>query len=253
MAKLRILAVEDEPLHQATILMCTEKLGYELIGIEDNYTDALGKLIATQPDIILLDIQISGDKDGIELAARINELRPTPIIFTTSMMDSETIKRASQTQPYGYLIKPIKAENLAAAIEVAIARFSQDQANLEKVQQHTGDIWQQDPVLNGSLFIKDQDKMIKVALEDVLWVEVDKNKYCKVVTSKKVFFVRNSLHGIASKLPPNNFMQIHRSLLVQIGAIDGIYDKDLVLEIQGTQLPIGKSYKKGLLDRLSTL
>lgn len=248
MTKIKILAVEDNAIHQATIFMCLEKLGYELVAIVDNSVDAVAQALITKPDLILMDIQIQGNKDGIETAAQINKLCPCPIIFTTSMSDSETIQRAKTTLPYAYLIKPMTVEKLQSAIEIAVYRFAQEK---NTVMENSPTMSEGDEtVIQDSFFIKENNSLVKVSIHNILWVEADKDKYCKIITAQKAFFVRSPLKEIIQKLPENLFIQIHRSIIVQVDKITSINDFDGTVFIEKSELPLGKTYKADLMGRL---
>lgn len=247
MSKIRILAVEDQPIYQATLFMITEKIGYELVGVVDNATDAIAQALTQRPDLILMDIQISGDKDGIETAQRLRSLYPCPLIFTTALADTDTIQRAKTALPYGYLVKPITAEKLQAAAEIAVYRFAQNETENNAMPDG------QQVLVQDSFFIKDNNLLVKVPIKDILWAEADKDKYCKVITKDKVFFVRSPLKDIGDKLPPKEFVQIHRSIIAQLNQIQHINDFDSTLTIAGTELPVGKTFKSELINRLQML
>ena len=101
MSRIKILAVEDDPIYSESLDLVVQELGYELVGIVDNAFDALQLLDATSPDLILMDIEIRDSMNGIELAARINSTRRIPIIYVTAFKDKETFEKAKLTLPTG--------------------------------------------------------------------------------------------------------------------------------------------------------
>ncbi len=123
---INVLIVEDEPIIASDIEMTLKNDDYSIAGIAHSSTKAIDLLHRTSPDIVLLDIAIQGDKDGIEIAHLINEKYKLPIIYITSFSDRETLERAKSTLPYGYIVKPFKDRDIISAIEMAVYRFASD-------------------------------------------------------------------------------------------------------------------------------
>ena len=121
-----VLIVEDEPVIATDIEMTLTGADYTVVGIAYSSTKALDLLHRFRPDIVLLDIAIKGDKDGIDIAAIINDKYKVPFIYITSFADRETLERAKATLPYGYIVKPFKDKDIISAIEMAIYRHAMD-------------------------------------------------------------------------------------------------------------------------------
>ena len=253
MKKLRILAVEDDPIQGELLRIALEVMGYELIEVVDNGLVALQLAQTTKPDIILMDIQIHGKQDGIEIAQKIKETCPSPIIFTTSFSDPETIRRAKHTEPYGYLLKPYKEKELQIAIEMAVYRFQLDQHRRQEKSLATNFNWEEDLLMKDSFFTKQGGRLIKIPFEEVLWVGVEKDRYCKVVTSQEELLLRMSLTEIAGKLPTDIFIRIHRAFIINILHIHSIDQHDNIIQIRKKELPMGPSYKEQLLKKLNVI
>ncbi len=250
MASIRVLVAEDNPLHAARMEMLLDEMGYELVGIYDTTADLLRLFKATSPDLVILDIELKQGGDGVELAASINEIRPTPIIFATSFGDKKTISRALQSDPYAYLVKPIEKPSLQAAIELALFKFANHPAETAPVR-YSG--WSEDMVLNDSFYLKAGDRLVKVLISDILWIEMGEHRYCDLVTEDRKFHLRTTLKELLEKLDPRWFVQIHRSTVVNISKVTSIREVDLMLSISDRDLPIGKVYKDALLKRLRML
>ncbi|WP_199315250.1 hybrid sensor histidine kinase/response regulator [Aerosakkonema funiforme] len=120
---IRILIVEDEGIIAQDMQDCLEDLGYNVIAIADTGEKALKKVAETHPDLVLMDIRLKGDMDGIQAAEQIWELFQIPVIYTTGHSDKSTLERAKQTAPFGYLIKPFEERELYVAIETALRRY----------------------------------------------------------------------------------------------------------------------------------
>lgn len=121
---IRVLIIEDEPLIASDIEMTLNNDNYHVVGIAHDAFRALDLLHRSQPDIVLLDIAIRGDKDGIEIANIIQRTYKIPFIYVTSFSDRETLERAKSTLPDGYIVKPFKDRDIISAIEMAVYRFS---------------------------------------------------------------------------------------------------------------------------------
>ncbi len=130
--RLRVLVVEDEGIIARDITSMLEQLGYEVSGQAGTGADAL-KLAGNLPaDLVLMDIKIRGGKDGIETAAEIRKLFGIPVVFLTSHADSETLRRANKTEPFGYVVKPFNEADLKVAIEVGFNRHRLQQEAEDK-------------------------------------------------------------------------------------------------------------------------
>lgn len=121
MAGERILIVEDEAIVAKDVEQTLKKLGYQVTGIARYGTEAVGQVAKTQPDLVLMDISLEGDKDGVRTAEVIASRFGTPVVYVTAHTDQATVARARHTNPAGYLVKPINYERLKSTVEKALA------------------------------------------------------------------------------------------------------------------------------------
>ena len=126
MSDLRVLVVEDEPLIAFDISQFLTKANYSCVGIAHDSETALDMMLNRYPDIALLDINIEGHHNGIELAKMIRKNYNFPFIFLTSHSDKLTLDEAKPTLPYGYIVKPFSGEDLISSIEMAIFRHANE-------------------------------------------------------------------------------------------------------------------------------
>lgn len=127
----KILIVEDEKI---SALDCKEKLesaGYDVVGVAHNGETAIELTASQKPDLILMDINLKNQFDGIDTAHRILENHNLPIIYTTVYSDEATLDRAKYTNPFGYLVKPFSDEDLRVTVEMAIHKFKMEQVLIE--------------------------------------------------------------------------------------------------------------------------
>jgi DNA-binding response OmpR family regulator len=161
---LKIGIVEDDLLIAESITVALTQIGYSTTAIARSYNEALKMIQQEQPDLLLLDIVIDGEKDGIDLAETINKDYCVPFIFLTANSDAKTISRAKQVNPYAYLVKPFNEQDLFTSIEIAISNFNAEQKaeplNAESVAY-----------LKDVIFIKEGELYHKVEINDILYIE----------------------------------------------------------------------------------
>jgi PAS domain S-box-containing protein len=118
----KILVVDDEGLVAREIAESLEELGYRVPGTAATADEAMELARRSEPDLVLLDIRIQGPRDGIETAHSLREKLGVPVVYLTACTDAETLRRATSSQPYAYLIKPVKPIDLRSTVEVALSR-----------------------------------------------------------------------------------------------------------------------------------
>jgi PAS domain S-box-containing protein len=131
----RVFVVEDEPVVASGIVKKLEHLGYEVLGTAASGESAVRSIERYMPDIVLMDIKLSGKLDGIEAAGLVHEQLNIPVVYLTSFSDEATMERALRAGPYGYLVKPFSERELAGALEVAMMR-SKIHRRTEQSEQH---------------------------------------------------------------------------------------------------------------------
>lgn len=119
----KILVVEDDSNVAAVLEARLENYGYKVCAIADTGPDAIQAVESNRPDLVLMDILLKGDMNGIEAAEHININQNVPIIFLTCSNSEDIIVRAIQTSPYGYVVKPYDNSELRAIISVALAKY----------------------------------------------------------------------------------------------------------------------------------
>lgn len=241
MSSIKILAVEDDPVYAESLQLVVRELGYELVGVVDNALAVLQLMDEASPDIILLDIEIKHSVNGIELAATINSNSRIPIIFVTTDKDNETLQQAKLTFPKAIITKPIDPASLQSAIELAI--FQTPVQNAAVLQPEA---------MGDTFYIKDNDRLVKIRLRDILVVEVDVEN-CFIITAQKRHAINMRLKDLLEKLPREDFIQVHLSYVVRKSAIEEVNMGELTLRVGDNIIPIGKAYREQLLATLRYL
>lgn len=142
MSILKILIVEDEAIVAQDIASCLTKMGYGVATIVASGEAAIVAARTTQPNLVLMDIMLKGEFNGIVAAEEIRSQLNIPVVYLTAYADDETLKRAKATLPFGYIIKPFKEQELKATIEIAISRHQAEIA-LQKALQDVQNLKQQ--------------------------------------------------------------------------------------------------------------
>jgi DNA-binding LytR/AlgR family response regulator len=230
----KILIVEDELIIASDIEMTLEDLGYTVTKIVDNTTDALKSIQNNKPDLILLDINLEGDTDGVMLAEDINKLYQIPFVYLTSNTDPLTINRVKRTRPAGFIVKPFSDKDLQSNIEIAL--FSNNQITIDKKAK--------------DFFIKDGSSLIKIKVDELLFVQADDN-YTRFFTTTDEHLISLTLKKVSEKLSTNPFVRIHRSYIININFIDRIQDGYVF--IGKHRLSIGRSYHENFFNQISKL
>lgn len=139
MAGTNIMVVEDEIIVAKSIQERLDKLGYSVSTIVDSGEEAIKKAGETKPDLILMDIKLSGNIDGITAAEQIRHRFDIPVLYLTAYGDNETLQRAKITEPYGYILKPLEERELQSNIEIALYKHKMEN-KLKKSKEHLQNI-----------------------------------------------------------------------------------------------------------------
>ena len=242
MSKLKVLVVEDDPMISESLSDILRVLGHEVVGVAEKADTAIELCNEHSPEIALLDIQIGGDIDGVDLAEMINDEFDIPFIFTTAFADSNTIARAKERGPYGYLVKPYGVKDLNAAIEVAMTAF-----NRLKTAQKKGGGGQ---IFERNIFLKVDSRLVKVKIDDILYVEA-KGDYALFKTKDKGYIVHGTMKKFQMRLQDYQFQKVHRSFIVNLNKIVDIEESNLLIEDK--VIPISRANKEALMQRLNLL
>lgn len=124
---IKILVVEDEKIIAFNIKESLESLGYVVPAVADSGEKAVEKAIQLRPNLVLMDIRLKGNMDGIQAAEQIWNSMQIPVIYVTGHSDKSTLERAKITVPFGYILKPVKEQELYVAIETALQRYEREQ------------------------------------------------------------------------------------------------------------------------------
>jgi DNA-binding LytR/AlgR family response regulator len=246
MDSIKILIVEDEMIIGARISMQLSNLGYEVTGILPRGEDAIVHVQESKPDLVLMDINLKGSMDGIETATQLLQRVNVPIIYLTANADEPTFNRAKATRPYAFISKPYKQLDLQRAIELTISRMAEDVNGLIVADKDEDSTF----VLNDRIFVRHKEKMVKIMLADLIYLEADRN-YSQLFTKEKEYVLAVTLKAIEEKLPKKLFLRIHRSYIVNLTHIEEVTEGSV--KIAEHSIPMGAGMREVLLKGMRTL
>ena len=243
--KVKILVVEDKAIVAKDICTSLEDLGYEVIGSIDNGKEAIEKALQTKPDLLLLDINIKGDLDGIEVANEINKHYAIPIIYLTAYSDNSTVLRARNTNPYAYIVKPFDDKDLRIAIDLAIHNFS-----VYGEEKTTKKSTVNNYLVKDSIFVKSDSRYNKIHINNILYVAAS-GSYIDIFLANAKHTLAVNLQHFENRVSHELFLRVHRSFIVNLNKIDGYESTRLFI---GEQIiPISKMYRDAVFKRFQQI
>lgn len=248
MARTNVLVVEDESIVSKDIQQSLKKLGYNVVGAAATGEKAIELARETQPDIVLMDIMLKGDMNGIEAADQIREEIDIPVIYLTAYADEGTLARAKVTEPSGYIIKPFKEIDIHTSIEMAIYKHKRERAVRKERDMLYSLVENKDS--KDFIFVKSNSRLVKLKTEDIYFVEALKD-YVVINALNSRYTIHSTMKDIEKKLPAEEFLRVHRSFIVRLDKIAAIEQPNLILENDKKVIPIGGSYKDDLNNRIN--
>ena len=245
MGNINILIVEKDSLIAADLEDRLQDMGYQTLGPFNTGEAAYASLTHTLPDLVLIGIHLAGAMNGVETVNKILEEHNLPIIYLSCNSNDESLAKAKATQPATFLTIPFRGRDLKHAINLTII-----QAGLNEVSPNKRTI-EQPLIMSDRLFIKHKNRLERIYFNDILWVEAD-NFYCRMYTKTNELLLTQTLSKLSDSIGNRlDFFRTHRSYLVNLQHIEQI--SDLHLYIGKKQIPISKSLRRELLNKLKTI
>ena len=246
--KVKIYIVEDRAITRMTIEDVLINAGYQIMGSSVKAEQAWEDICTYEIDLVILDVNLVGDKDGIWVAKQIRENLNIPFIFLTAFGDSKTLEKVMETNPNGYLMKPFKNADILSSVAIALQNFaSAKKATIEKEEKtEPGNIM----ALKDCIFVKDDYAFVKLKVDDIRYLKSD-NNYVEIYVNEKMKLVRCKLKEVQEFLSTDKFVQIHRSHVVNIDKIEKIGSGFVI--IGEDRLPVSSSHKEKLMAMFTML
>ena len=250
MEKIKVLIVEDENIVAKDIQINLEKLGYNVVGVNSNGEDAIKTVLEKHPEVVIMDIMLKGNMNGIEAAEKIKKENNIPIIFLTAYADENTLSKAKITEPHGYILKPYKGIDLDTTIKISLYKHAKEMEIIKERDMLYNIV--ENKETTGFIFIKNKSRLIKLKTNEVYFIEALKD-YVVINTINARYTIHSTMKEIEKKLPAEEFLRIHRSYIVRLDKIHQIESPNLILEDSNKIIPIGGSHKEELLSRINLI
>lgn len=229
---MKCVVVDDEKMSRQVIKHCIEKTdALTLVKDFGSSVEAFEFLNENEIDLIFLDVEMP-DMNGIELLENL-EQKPLVILITSK---EEFALDAYRNDVVDYLVKPVLLPRFLKAVSKAQKLFQND-SSVEDVTKEF-------------IFIRENQKLVKIYVKDIFWVE-SLGDYVVIHTENKKHTIYTTLTNIVKKLPKDQFVRVHRSFVVRIDKISLIEGNTIVIKKE--LIPISKSYKSSLIEKLNLI
>ena len=235
MEKIKVLIVEDELIVSEELRELMLRNDYDVIGQAADSNGAMELITQQVPDIILMDIDIKGELDGIELAHKILHEHNCAIIFLTAFDDSYFLKRASKVGPAAYIVKPFEERNLKSAIEMAFYKLIGENDMEENSTSY---------FIDDRVFIKENQRFKKIALDEIRYVEAV-GSYSDIYLSDGKMTLSINLKNFEKRLSSKKFLRVHRSYLINSEKIDAFEGNTIYIDSKA--IPLSPAHKEEFL------
>lgn len=219
----KILIVEDEILIAEDIKETLNTLGFNNISLAHDIVSALEKIKNEQPHVVLLDIRLENEKDGIKIGSFLADQKQAEFIYVTAHSDVNMVKEILKTKPAGYITKPVKQSDLFASVSLALSKYEISTRE------------------NPTISIKDGYENIILRIRSIRYIEAEGN-YLNVYCDEKKYVIRQSMENFLQEVNNDIFFRIHRSFAVNIQKVIRYSKKEIVME-DDTVLPISRNIK----------
>lgn len=230
MENINVLIVEDEVLIAEDLKDALLSFGIKQIEMAHNKSDALIKLTSFDPDLILLDIRMEGNTDGLDIANEIRKDYKVPYIFVTSHSDVELIKEIVKTNPAGYITKPFKKSDLFANVTLALSA-------IEKSSQ--------------TLKIKEGYETHLIKISEINYIRSEGNYIDIFYADNKRITCRRSLESLLLELNLDVFYKINKSHIINLNKVKSYNTKEVMLN--DISITISRNYIDDFENKLNSI
>lgn len=221
MSKSKIYLLEDEFITQALVKETLQKFNFDFVGFNDNAEEAFKEIQILKPDLVLLDINVKGEKTGLWLADLLIDI---PFIFLTAYGDISTLQNALKTKPASFLVKPYNEVQLIASIELSLTNGTYKPS-----------------LYNKEIIVKDGYQYVKINLNDILYVESNNNYIIIRTIYEKRHVIRDTLSAFLEKSALEKLIRTHRSFAVNLNHVIKISSEFAFLK--SAKVPITRSFR----------
>jgi two-component system response regulator LytT len=226
----KVVILEDNPITAADLREILEKENFDVIKTFSRAEVAIREIENYDPDILLVDVYLAGDKTGIDFVNHVNHSTKLPVVYITANSEKRTISEVVNSNPSAFLSKPYKENDVLVAVDLAL-RKNQENSDSASLQ------------FEGPLFLKSGNSFHKVRIEDIDYLEAS-GSYCQVFSQGRTFVLSNNLSTYQDSFIDQGFIRIHRSYMVNLSKVDQINGEQLWIGKKA--LAIGRSYRSSI-------
>lgn len=236
---LKCLIVEDDYAFAVDTKIKAEQSGVKVHDIVSTFAEIKKVLQSEKIDLILSDVKLQNGEYAFDIFSSMENL--PPIIFFSGVKDSSLYDKSRSSNPYIYLSKPFDEVTLKSAIDGAL-RIKKE------ILSETGDILNK----NHQLFIRSNGQMINLKPSEIYFIKSEGN-YIYIHTANKKIAIRSSIKNVLGKIDSTDFMQIHRGYAINITKVVNFNISESLVEVNSTEIPVGRKFKKEFRERLRDL
>ena len=254
---IKILLVEDDALVSFDLCDRLKRLGFSNILVYEKGEDAIENFSVDQPDVVIMDIALAGELDGIETARKLKDKREIPVIFLTDHVDEKTFQRALTVYPEDFLPKPFVDLQVARSIKITLQKKNEAEEKEKTAGEKEQSALKKSSVLvrDGLFAFKGEGRFEKISLSSIRYLEAG-GAYCNLfISGNKPVLVSHSMKTVFEILKQSDlaesFFRIHRSYIVNTAFITGFQGRTLYLN--ETELRVGEHFIDDLRKRFFTI
>ena len=239
MSTINIFIVKDTLEEGERLRTFLESKSYTVVGISNSFREALLLYPKLPIDILIIDMFLDANPDGIRLVESISNSKHQlkPFIFLAGTTHKDVYERVRRIKPFSILNKPFHEMEILYSLH-SFQEELRGKPTLDVTKMSSMDLFKQD-----FIFVRKKNALHKLAFTDILFVEVE-NRYCNIITEKEKYVVLISLGKVRDFLDTTIFLQTHRKYIVNITAIEQIILKDNLLILKGNhRVTISTKYK----------
>lgn len=247
----RIVVIAQDLHLKATLESLLNSLGYLLEVYGEFPTAEEFQQQAFAPEVLLIEVQPETFDEAEVIAKQANINRKTPVIYIAGNKEEGFFNKIKETKPFGFILKPVDLGEIKRVVELAVAYEANSYSST-----YSGD---QTPISASGLnifkpffFTKVGNKLRRIDPEDVLYIEVE-GKYSSIQLAERKFHVKASLKEMLEKFPTNHFLRVSRNFIINLERIDHIDTSQFIVKIESREIPISRTYKDDLMNRIQLL
>jgi len=232
-----IFIVEDDVFVLEELKLIIEQCGYAVVGTSNSAVDATVAIQKLQPDLICLDIDLGTGGNGFDVAKNLTPNHKGRVLFITAFYDETTISQAKLYNPLGYIVKPFRDVDIKSNLSLAFHKLLSEQQKPETASD--------------ALFVRERSEVVRIAPSAIAYVRGEDNYSRLVYENGERTLTSATLKKMEEKLIPYGFVRVHKSYLVSLDKIRTL--SGTTLYVGDKAIPIGKSYRHGLLEKITIL